>query len=99
MAYSVTQIGVQSVVPPQQSGEATSFMLMPLIALGGLAVVITSGIVEQIGGGTPTAGGVSAVLLGSAAVMALAGAALLLGERLGLLHDADSAAEAASTPA
>ena len=98
MAYSVTQIGVQSVVPPQQSGEATSFMLMPLIALGGLAVVITSGIVEQIGGGTPTAGGVSVVLLGSAAVMAVAGAALLLGERLGLLHETDATASAPGTP-
>ncbi|HPG76997.1 MAG TPA: MFS transporter, partial [Rhodoglobus sp.] len=99
MAYSVTQIGVQSVVPPQQSGEATSFMLMPLIALGGLAVVITSGIVEQIGGGTPTAGGVSVVLLGSAAVMAVAGAALLLGERMGFLHEADAAASVPGTPA
>ncbi len=81
MAYSVTQIGVQSVVPPQQSGEATSFMLMPLVALGGLAVVIASGIVEQIGDGKPTIEGISAVLVGSAAVMAASGLALLIGER------------------
>jgi len=81
MAYSVTQIGVQSVVPPQQSGEATSFMLMPLVALGGLAVVIASGIVEQIGDGKPTIEGITAVLVGSAAVMVAAGLALLIGER------------------
>ena len=71
---------------------------LPHRALGGLAVVITSGIVEQIGGGTPTAGGVSVVLLGSAAVMAVAGAALLLGERLDLLHETDATASAPGTP-
>jgi len=81
MAYSVTQIGVQSVVPPQQSGEATSFMLMPLVALGGLAVVVASGIVEQIGEGKPTIEGITAVLVGSAVLMAAAGFALLIGER------------------
>ncbi len=46
MTYSVAQVGVQSAVPPQQSGEATSFLYLPIIALAGLAVVIASGIVE-----------------------------------------------------
>jgi len=99
MAYSVIQIGVQTVVPPQESGEATSFMLMPLIALGGLAVVITSGIVEQLGDGTPTVAGISTVLLGSAAVMTVAGVTLLAGERLGLLRSPDAAAPPLAEPA
>jgi MFS family permease len=78
MSYSVTQVGVQTAVPVARNSEANSFLLMALIAIGGVAVVISSGIVEAIGGGRPTAGGVDAVLIGMAAIMALAGVVLLL---------------------
>lgn len=86
MAYSVAQIGVQSAVPPQQAGEATSFLLMPVIALGGLSVVIASGVVEAIGNGKPTAGGIDAVLVGAAAAMVVSGVSLLFAERAGALR-------------
>jgi hypothetical protein len=85
MTYSVAQVGVQSAVPPQQSGEATSFLYLPIIALAGLAVVIASGIVEAIGGGKPTAGGIDGVLIGSAIIMGASGIVLLVLERLGKL--------------
>ncbi len=88
MAYSVAQIGVQSAVPPHQAGEATSFLLMPVIALGGLSVVVTSGIVEGIGAGKPTQGGIDAVLIGAAVAMLVSGVALLLAERAGRLEPA-----------
>lgn len=86
LTYSVAQIGVQSVVPPVQSGEATSFLYMPIIALAGLAVVIASGIVEGIGGGKPTVEGIDAVLFGSAAIVLVAGVLLLVAELRGLVR-------------
>lgn len=86
MAYSVAQVGVQSAVPPHQAGEATSFLLMPLVALGDLAVVVTSGIVEAIGGGKPTDAGIDAVLVGTAIAMAASGIVLLIADRVGAVR-------------
>lgn len=91
LTYSVAQIGVQSVVPPQQSGEATSFLYMPIIALAGLAVVVATGIVEAIGHGKPTGAGIDAVLLGSAAIVTVAGLLLLVAELRGRVRPAAAA--------
>lgn len=92
MAYSVAQIGVQSAVPQHQAGEATSFLLMPLVAVGGLSVVVTSGIVEAIGDGKPTDAGIDAVLIGTAVAMGAAGLLLLIAERTGVLKNPAAAA-------
>ncbi|TQK20715.1 MFS transporter [Microbacterium sp. SLBN-154] len=86
MTFSAAQIGVQTVVPPRTSGEATSFLLMPVVALGGLGVVIVSGVIEAIGGGKPTTSGIGVVLVGYSAILVISGVALLVAERAGLFR-------------
>ncbi|AZC13206.1 MFS transporter [Microbacterium sp. ABRD28] len=86
MTFSAAQIGVQTVVPPRMSGEATSFLLMPVVALGGLGVVIVSGVIEAIGGGKPTTSGIGVVLVGYSAILVVSGVALLLADRAGLFR-------------
>ncbi|NYF16900.1 MFS family permease [Microbacterium sp. AK009] len=86
MTFSAAQIGVQTVVPPRMSGEATSFMLMPVVALGGLGVVIVSGVIEAIGRGEPTPTGIDAVLVGYSAVLLVTGVTLLVAEHAGLFR-------------
>lgn len=83
MTFSAAQIGVQTVVPPRMSGEATSFMLMPVVALGGLGVVIVSSVIESIGGGKPTTTGIDVVLVGYSIVLIVAGAGLLIADSRG----------------
>jgi MFS family permease len=70
---------------PASAGEAASFLLMPLVALGGLGMVVITGIVEAAGAGKPTMPGIDAVLVGFAGILAVAGGALLVAERVGAL--------------
>ena len=73
MGYSLGQVAVQNVLPPERSAEGTSVLLTILICVGGIGVVAATAVVEAIGGGQPTSEAISVVLGGLAAALLVAG--------------------------
>ena len=98
MSYSVTQIGIQSAVPTPRVGEANSFLLMALVAIGGIAIVIASGAVKVLGGGVPTAQSIDQVLYVMTGVLLVAGLVMVASAR-SLRVTADAEQASAGDPA
>jgi MFS family permease len=73
MGYSLGQVAVQNVLPPERSAEGTSVLLTILICVGGIGVVAATAVVEALGGGQPTSEAISVVLGGVAAALLVAG--------------------------
>ena len=73
MGYSLGQVAVQNVLPPERSAEGTSVLLTILICVGGIGVVAATAVVEAIGGGQPTSEAISVVLGGLGAALLVAG--------------------------
>jgi len=73
MGYSLGQVAVQNVLPPERSAEGTSVLLTILICVGGIGVVAATAVVEAIGGGQPTSEAISVVLEGLGAALLVAG--------------------------
>ncbi|MFT4212985.1 MAG: MFS transporter [Microbacterium sp.] len=74
LGYSVAQAGVQTAVPVSHASEANSFLLMTLIALGGIVVVTAANVTEALSPtDVPSAGAIDAALYGTAALLVVAG--------------------------
>lgn len=73
MGYSLGQVAVQNVLPPERSAEGTSVLLTVLICVGGIGVVAATAVVEALGDGQPTSGAIGVVLGTVAAVLLVAG--------------------------
>ncbi|MGY1609516.1 MFS transporter [Geodermatophilus sp. SYSU D00700] len=77
MGYALSQLAVQNVLPAARSAEGTSVLLTVLICIGGVGVVAATAVVEAVGGGRPTPGGIDLVLRVVAALLLVAGVATL----------------------
>jgi MFS family permease len=73
MGFSLGQVAVQNVLPPQRSAEGTSVLLTVLISVGGIGVVAATAVVEAVGRGRVTSAGITLVLVALAAVLLVAG--------------------------
>ncbi len=80
MGYSLGQVAVQNVLPPERSAEGTSVLLTALISVGGIGVVAATAVVEAIGDGQATTAGIDVTLLTVAAGLLLAGIVTLVTE-------------------
>ncbi|GAA4552544.1 MFS transporter [Pseudonocardia xishanensis] len=81
MGYSLGQLAVQNVLPPERSAEGTGVLLTLLICVGGIFVVAAAAVIEAIGDGRSTAPGIAAVLAGIALLLLVAGVVAVLIER------------------
>lgn len=81
MGYSLGQVAVQNVLPPQRSAEGTGVLLTTLICIGGISVVAATAVIEAVGDQRATSGGIDLVLVVVAAVLLVAGSVTLLVER------------------
>jgi MFS family permease len=81
MGFNLGQIAVQNVLPPQRSAEGTSVLLTSLICIGGIGVVAATAVVEAVGDGRPTSGGIAVVLVAIAAILLPTGLVTLAVER------------------
>jgi MFS family permease len=73
MGYSLGQVAVQNVLPPERSAEGTSVLLTVLICVGGIGVVAAAAVVEALGDNRPTTEGIATVLVVLAAFLLVAG--------------------------
>jgi MFS family permease len=73
MGYSLGQVAVQNVLPPERSAEGTSVLLTVLICVGGMGVVAAAAAVEALGDNRPTTEGIATVLVVLAAILLVAG--------------------------
>jgi len=73
MGYSLGQIAVQNVLPARRSAEGTSVLLTVMICVGGIGIVAATALIEAVGDGQPTEGGIALVLVTVAGVLLLAG--------------------------
>jgi MFS family permease len=80
MGFNLGQIAVQNVLPPQRSAEGTSVLLTSLICIGGIGVVAAA-VVEAVGDGRATSGGIALVLGAIAAILLPTGLVTLAFER------------------
>jgi len=83
MGYALGQLAIQNVLPPARSAEGTSVLLTMLISIGGIGVVAATAVMEAIGGGMATAQAISAVLIGLAILLLLAGVVTTVTSRAG----------------
>lgn len=83
MGYALGQLAIQNVLPPARSTEGTSVLLTMLISIGGIGVVAATAAMEAIGGGAVTAEAISAVLIGLAVLLLLAGVVTTVTARSG----------------
>ena len=81
MGYSLGQIAVQNVLPARRSAEGTSVLLTVMICVGGIGIVAATAVIEAVGDGQPTEGGIALVLVTVAGVLLLAGLVTLFTER------------------
>ena len=91
MGYSLGQVAVQNVLPPERSAEGTSVLLTVLICVGGIGVVAATAVVEALGDGQPTSGGISVVLGTLAGLLLVAGIVTLAMESRRMRHPAKKA--------
>lgn len=89
MGYALGQVAVQNVLPPDRSAEGTSVLLTVLISVGGIGVVSAAAVVEAIGDGRATAGGIDVTLSAVAAFLLAVGVVTLIVETQRLRRDAD----------
>ena len=80
MGYSLGQVAVQNVLPPERSAEGTSVLLTVLICVGGIGVVAAAAVVEALGDNRPTTEGIATVLVVLAAFLLVAGIITLVVE-------------------
>ena len=80
MGYSLGQVAVQNVLPPERSAEGTSVLLTVLICVGGIGVVAAAAVVEALGDNRPTTDGIDTVLVVLAAFLLVAGIITLVVE-------------------
>jgi MFS family permease len=80
MGYSLGQVAVQNVLPPERSAEGTSVLLTVLICVGGIGVVAAAAVVEALGDNRPTTDGIATVLVVLAAFLLVAGIITLVVE-------------------
>lgn len=73
MGFQFGNIAVQSVVKESQAGAAAGVLLTMMVALGGVAVVIASAIIESVGGGFPTQSAITVTLLSWAGIVGVLG--------------------------
>ena len=73
MGYSLGQIAVQNVLPARRSAEGTSVQLTVMICVGGIGIVAATALIEAVGDGQPTEGGIALVLVTVAGALLLAG--------------------------
>ena len=83
MGYALGQLAIQNVLPSARSAEGTSVLLTMLISIGGIGVVAATAAMEAIGGGVVTAEAISAVLIGLAVLLLVAGAVTTVTARSG----------------
>jgi len=72
MGYSVSQIGIPSILPADQVGEASSLLLTVLVSVGGIAVVAAGAVIE-LQGPVPTTASLDSTLLGTAVLLGAVG--------------------------
>jgi MFS family permease len=84
MGYSLGQLAVQNVLPPERSAEGTSVVLTMLICIGGIAVVGATAVIEAVGDQKATGPGIELVLVLVAAGLLVAGIVTILFERMRL---------------
>jgi MFS family permease len=73
MGYSLGQLAVQSVLPPERSAEGSSVLLTLLISIGGISVVAAAAVVEAVGNQQVTTAGIATVLVAVAALLLVSG--------------------------
>jgi MFS family permease len=83
MGYALGQLAIQNVLPPARSAEGTSVLLTMLISIGGIGVVAATAVMEAIGDGVATSESISAVLIGLAVLLLLAGVITTVTARTG----------------
>ncbi|WP_433287776.1 MFS transporter [Pseudonocardia sp. CA-142604] len=85
MGYSLGQIAVQNVLPARRSAEGTSVLLTVMICIGAIGIVAATALIEAVGDGQATEGGIALVLVVVAGILLLAGLVTLVLEaaRLG----------------
>lgn len=86
VGYSLGQIAVQTVLPPQRSAEGTGVVLTLMISVGGVGVVAAAAVIEAVGHNQTTHAGVVTVLFAEAALLLVTGLATLAAQRR-TVHD------------
>lgn len=99
MGYALGQVAVQNVLPAERSAEGTSVMLTVLICVGGIGVVAATAVIEAVGAGRATSGGIALVLVLVAAMLLVAGVVTLVAESRRLRRAGSTAAAPIETGA
>lgn len=73
MGSSLGETAVQNALPARRSAEGTSVLMTVMICVGGIGVVAATALIEAVGDGQPTEGGISLVLIAVGGVLLVAG--------------------------